>query len=942
MYGDKAENLGEVNEAKTRQLLIDKILRVLGWSDDDFNPEQRVGSAGYIDYLLKADGIPYLVVEGKRTSYTFGPPYKQSRKSVYRLNYLRSAFRQPFSDVLDQAKKYAVQSGVPFAVLTNGGEWVLVQLMLSPGFTNLNDLNAVYFGNILTERFEFDYFWELLFRWHVQEGSLETHFAQLNCTEAEFSRTLRSKLGDLRWRKVSEPLLQDFYYNFFGDITDPGRRRMLEKCFVSNAQLDHYQGELQRALRDTVPPFIESAVDISPEERDQILLPASGDQKGRVVVVTGRVGCGKSTLVTKVLVETRQGDTLVALVIDLINEAASSAEKVEALLWRYIAKEWERAEEESLEYRELMRIFEKDIARLKRGPLARVFEENEAEFERHKAELVDRLQSDPEIFFERCWRYYRLQKKGLMVFFDNVDRASESFQRKVYEFAHKLADQTGATVIITMREFTFFRGKVAGFLDVRSSDAVFHLRTPNLLQVLSRRIKYVEELENQMEDHRAREWRRRRDWAVFQQQMQVHARALKKTFLQSETRYRALGVLDAVAWNNVRLFLDLLGQLHAMLGSCSAPWGFSAIVGALMTPNFAGGASVISDIFRPPFQNQQGYFLKIRLLLMLLYAQPSHEMRHGISASSLLSFLNFYRYHLPWSRRAIEELVRERFLECLEAPTEEDFTKDYKLSEAHSFRPSPLAVVLVEQILGEPIYLSLAGYTLPFHNPATIDIYERTLREVRQAFDEQQLDATALDLLNETELAHIVTRYLLAMYENEQPSGNLLNHVPEIGATEDKLAQIISSLRSFAGVERPVGQTYDAALSRQLPLNGLLHPIEPHPAADIPPIPSNIRDMRLARSEYPPLIFWALVALRKWGHESAVGVQITKVINEYLVDENNAKAPNNVSRALRSDLLQTQPWLATTVISPRKKIFGLASGWEAHWEQIFGESPPII
>ena len=63
-YGDKASLLTEANEAKTRLLIIDRILESLGWSKDDFNPEHPIKHVGFTDYLISADdipGLPYLV-----------------------------------------------------------------------------------------------------------------------------------------------------------------------------------------------------------------------------------------------------------------------------------------------------------------------------------------------------------------------------------------------------------------------------------------------------------------------------------------------------------------------------------------------------------------------------------------------------------------------------------------------------------------------------------------------------------------------------------------------------------------------------------------------------------------------------------------------------------------------------------------------------------------
>jgi hypothetical protein len=941
-YSEQADHLSNANEAKTRLLLIDYTLNALGWPQSDFNPEEPIGRRGYIDYLLKIDNAPRLVVEAKKIGHTFGFPRRRIKKNHYTLQYLRSAFGSPLTAVLEQARSYAMGTKVPFAVLTNGSEWLLVQLSRSPGFNTADDLFSVYFGNLLTDDFRFDLFWELLCRTNVGEGSIESYFAELNAREADFSRTLQAQLGTLQWKQQPDTeQIRAFYDRYFDDITDAGRRNMLEKCFVTSSELNHYQGELQRTLKDSAPAFAADAIELSPENRMDLFQSQSGDRRGRVALVMGSVGCGKTTLIHKVLIEARKDDRLICVVIDLINEVTDENIDVPSLLWQYLMDTWRRIEPESYHYSNLCKIFGLEISQLKDGARSKVFKKEPSKFIDEEAQLLDRLSSDPRKFLSSCWRYYQQKRRGIVVVFDNVDRASQGYQQQVYAFAHRIADETGVTAIVTMREFTFFRGKEAGFLDVRSSDRVFHLQTPNLIQVLARRINYVKS--HQSDDHRLSKWKRSGDWESFQKSAERHSEMLKNVFLTTKEGQERLSLLQAVSWHNIRYFFQLLRQVHLALGSSVNPWTISEIVASLMAPpSTTHGRPAINNIFRPPYQYQQfqSYFLKLRILLLLLYGQQEYETKRGTSVNQLLSLLSLYGYHTHWTKQAIADMVRERFLECLEAPTEEEYTKEYELSASHSFRPSPLAVVLINSIVEKPVYLCLMGNDLPFHNPNTFDVYKRALQNVYETLASQKLERDVIDLLPETALGKVVATYLVDIFSKEQPPENLLNHVPEIGAAEDKLSRIVNSLQKFANVSLPAVKRQGVIVQPSLfPEDNQGVRRSRH---DIIPIPTNLLDIQIGRSEYGSLIFWALAQLKSQGVHSALGVDIAEVINEYLVDDHSKKAPNNVSRALRGKTLQSQPWLLTTEISQRKKIFGLADDWQAHWREIFDVEPPRL
>lgn len=949
-FSDSRSKLKNANEAETRLLVIDQVLYLLGWYASDFNPETASGSSGYTDYLLKVDNVPRLVLEAKRASQTFGNPHKNYSKLTYQLKQIRTMYGPGLTEVIDQAEGYANHHNVPYAIVTNGEEWVLVQLRKVPGFPSIEEEKAYYFGNIFSDNFNFTTFWHLLSRTNVSEGSLEENFAKLNFEMSDYSFAPNEVLGELSWKKSSpEEYIDDFYEEFFGEITNPNRKEMLKRCFVSNARLDHYQGELQRALNDSVPIFIKDAIDVEPEEGAKKIIEESLSAKGRVLIITGSVGCGKSTMISKVLLDIREprkssqkSIDVIPLKIDLINEMATDFEIIENKLWNYIRDEWLQINSDSFQFSTLKKIFGDRLKQLRQGPKGNFYINNPSEYDRDEANLLDELFNNNDVYFTKCWKYYSLKGKGIVVFFDNVDRTPEDFQKFCYTFAHKLADKTGVTVILTMREFTFFRGEQGGFLDIRLNSRVLHLKAPDLAQILSRRVKYVQ---NNLEaDSRYKKWRQRQDWANIYEKFTCHAQVLKETFLNSKESDESLSLLNSVSLHDVRDFFNNLLQIHNKLGSGEHIWNIDEIIAALVTVNHKGyKPDKIGNVFNPSLQNYQCYFLKIRILLLFIYAIPHSESIQGIKLSKIVSYMVNYGYQATWCERAIRDLVRERFLICVDAPSEKEFTQSYEVQKQHSYTQSSLAVVLIEKIVFERIYISTIGNSLPYHNSVWLNEYTKIINDLFSVLDDRSIERQAVSLLSDKSICNIVVRYLGSMYDKEMPSKNLSANIHEIQIIEEKLRHIIGKLHRLVDISDKVENTRDTSKPSQLLLPEISKHFSRKPVLkNTIKLPENLHVVTLDFSRQPPLIFCALVILKSNNINSAIATQITEVINTYIVDEDKKKFTNNISRTLRSDAAKEYRWLKISKLTPKKTVFGLSEDWLECWDDIFFQSQPII
>jgi hypothetical protein len=325
-YSGKKGTLDQANEAATRLKIIDRVLRLLGWDDEEIHPEYSAGGAGFVDYLLFIENTPQIIVEAKRAGYTFGFSSRNLANTEYTVSYLLSAFPGGIRDVIDQAKRYSLETEVPYALITNGMDWVFMRVSHIVGGQSTESLKAFYFGNILEETFVFDLFWNLLNRDSVAEGHYIERFSELLVEPSPVCLSPRNQHGELKWRtpdSISD--ISEFYALFFDQIIDLDHRLMLKHCFVSDPKLDHLEGRLKRALRDIKPSYFPSdAIEIAPNEREPFLNNTIGGSTGRVIIVAGSVGCGKSTFIYRIIQASkedkkrRKKDLYVS--VDLIND----------------------------------------------------------------------------------------------------------------------------------------------------------------------------------------------------------------------------------------------------------------------------------------------------------------------------------------------------------------------------------------------------------------------------------------------------------------------------------------------------------------------------------------------------------------------------------------------------------------------------------------------
>jgi predicted type IV restriction endonuclease len=116
-------DLSQQSEADTRAKVIDRILvGVLNWPEQNIVREHHVDT-GFIDYKLLTQQ-PIAVVEAKASGDTFLlPPDVAKIRSLTVGGIIRTV--KNLKAHTDQAIRYCAPAGIPFAVVTNGSQWLI-------------------------------------------------------------------------------------------------------------------------------------------------------------------------------------------------------------------------------------------------------------------------------------------------------------------------------------------------------------------------------------------------------------------------------------------------------------------------------------------------------------------------------------------------------------------------------------------------------------------------------------------------------------------------------------------------------------------------------------------------------------------------------------------------------------------------------------------------
>lgn len=486
--------LHDANEAETRKKLIDKIIEdLLGWNNDDISYEERVSEDGkttYADYIIKTVDVSILI-EAKRIGKTFN--FVPDKKKVK----LSGSFMQgDTGEAIKQAREYCRKKSIPFAVVTNGYQWILFPAVRTDSIS-FSDSSAIIFDSLERilgeEALEFN---KLLSRDGVIEGNLAVELVGRHTDQFEERRLNRFfRGGATRRENPIYPLIENEVISAFSDSIINSDNDLLEKCYVKNADRTKFDNRIQMHLQKREPLFSTQPKRPMRRRESSSLVDsinsAASNKRPLAVLILGTVGSGKTTFLqyTRRVASARyfesRNDQAYPHWIDIdfrnFSKNESPVEFIYSQLFDYINKD-----EFFKDYNRSIRSAYKDaIDSLRSGPLF-LLTKNEVEFEKKITEVIMEDYNKKQPYVDKQLNH-ATKLVPIFVVIDNVDQfEDDATQSEIFADAIALASRLRINLIIAMRESTYVNHRSSPTFDAFDFDPL-HIEPPEIPSVLSRR-----------------------------------------------------------------------------------------------------------------------------------------------------------------------------------------------------------------------------------------------------------------------------------------------------------------------------------------------------------------------------------------------------------------------------------------------------------------------
>jgi hypothetical protein len=502
----------ELSEADTRSKLVDALLLgALGWKEHSIQREPAA-ETGFVDYLLHTSRVAF-VIEAKKNTKLFTLP-STSKQRRFKIGGALSGDKD-LRKAIDQCRAYGVAKGTSFCCVTNGIQYVFFRSHSDDGL-EFSDHQATVFSSPEDVLANFVLFYSLLSFDSVAAGGnfsalpvgdvvdVSSKFKELTASPQRSRHRTRNRLF---------PFIRDVVSEVFQDLAEEGAdEELIVQCYVESAQQNSYEQSLRALVRER-PALADGNIEPLQVTRRSAgafdkVLDAAGSRRrspAEVVMLLGGIGAGKTTFIRrfrKVIAKTRIDEA--GFWVDVnFNRYSEAPGELEPWVVSTVTVEAEKNYPELGfgTYGHLRQAYHVEYERLKKGRLAPIFQQDPNAFELKFSDELESFEKDSIPHLIRLLSSVQgSYGRRVFLIFDNADQFSDQVQNDVFMLAHRIAQEVGCTLVVSLREESYWKNKNFGALSAFHS-MNFYVEAPNITQVIAKRFKYASELLSEMDDY---------------------------------------------------------------------------------------------------------------------------------------------------------------------------------------------------------------------------------------------------------------------------------------------------------------------------------------------------------------------------------------------------------------------------------------------------------
>lgn len=487
----------DYNEANTRFKIIDEIfLHCLAWEKSDVSLEEHIDK-GYADYKFSTSR-PMLIIEAKKEGEYFDLPVtaKTDKMSVVNLKGLMKN-NASASRALSQVATYCQKSGIPYALVTNGSQFICFIASRNDSQNPLEG-KAVIFPSLESVSADFTLFWNLFSKVGVQKNKIRELL--LGKAQPKIPPRLADIISDYPGpqrrnslqndlRIVSELILEDLLHE---DL----EKQFLKECYCSSGVLSSHSLLAKNILQNRYSE-IKTGTGSTPE------LIKVNTKKGiskdflskvinrRPVLLLGDVGSGKSTFIRHLIKVDAENffKKGLALHVDLGTKTILEADVKDAVLDEIIRLIREDYAIDIYEDKFIRDVYKDELKRFSNGVNKSLKALDPTDYQKREISHLIDLQENKANHAKNSIKTIAERGKSIVIFLDNCDQRTTQDQQEVFLIAEQIADTWPVTVFVSLRPETFAISNQEGVLKAYHAKA-FTIDPPSMVDVLQKRLKF--------------------------------------------------------------------------------------------------------------------------------------------------------------------------------------------------------------------------------------------------------------------------------------------------------------------------------------------------------------------------------------------------------------------------------------------------------------------